>query len=235
MHKYSISTSLTVRIRMRKRLLQLLTAAITLTGIFAFAASAPASAATPKPAKLTISPGSYQHGTVMAGTSSATAALSIGPTAKDFGQTPIGDTSNLSHQASFTVSGTSTVPPPDLSTAARVASENFTNAAVTITVTNLGGANSVAATMTIDVDPTQSFSYEAGAGSDCTAKFVNGSDSVFTCPVPVIAPGATYTRTLTIQNLSGQAPHYVQTTATTIMTGDTNSSNNTGYALVTFG
>ena len=144
------------------------------------------------------------------------------------------DPSNLSHQTSFTVSGTSTVPPPDLSTTASVASENYTNASVTITVTNLGGANSVAATMTIDVDPTQDFSYEAGAGSDCTSQFVNGFDSVFTCPVPVIAPGATYTRTLTVQNLSGQAPHYVQTSATTIMTGDTNSSNNTGYAFVTF-
>jgi hypothetical protein len=143
------------------------------------------------------------------------------------------DPSNLGHQTGFTVSGTAIVPPPDLSTTASVASENFTNASVTITVTNLGGANSVAATMTIDVDPTQDFSYEAGAGTDCTAQFVNGFDSVFTCPVPVIAPGATYTRTLTIQNLSSQAPHYVQTSATTIMTGDTNSSNNTGYAFVT--
>jgi hypothetical protein len=116
-----------------------------------------------------------------------------------------------------------------------VASENFDNATVTITVTNLGSANSVPATMTIDVDPVQDFSYEAGAGTDCTASFVNGYDSVLTCPVPVIAPGATYTRQLTLENLSSQAPKYVQVSATTIMTGDTNSSNDTGYATVTFG
>src|ERR1700689_3698713 len=97
MHKYSISTNQTVRIQMRKRLLRLLTAVITLAGIFAFAASQPASAATPKPAKPTISPGSYQ------GEGQATAVLSIDPTSKDFGQTPIGDTSTA---ASFTVTNT---------------------------------------------------------------------------------------------------------------------------------
>jgi hypothetical protein len=75
-----------------------------------------------------------------------------------------------------------------------VASENYDNATVNISVTNLGSANSVAATMTIDVDPVQDFSYEAGAGTDCTASSTNGFDSVLTCPVPVIAPGATYTR-----------------------------------------
>jgi hypothetical protein len=127
------------------------------------------------------------------------------------------------------------VAPPDLATSMRVASENFSNASVTITVTNLGGAASGPATMTIGANPTQNFSYEAGAGTDCTAKITNNfgvTGSQFTCPVPVIAAGGTYTRTLTIQNLSGQAPHYVQCSATTIMTGDTNSSNNTGYATV---
>jgi len=132
----------------------------------------------------------------------------------------------------------SAAAPSDLATSMRVASENYTNASVTITVTNLGGTASVPATMTIDADPTQNFSYEAGAGTDCTAKFVNNygvNGSEFTCPVPGgIAPGGTYTRTLTIQNLSGQAPHYVQCSATTIMPGDTNSSNNTGYATVIF-
>jgi hypothetical protein len=139
--------------------------------------------------------------------------------------------------ASGPLNGASTVAPPDLATSMRVASENFSNASVTITVTNLGGAASVPATMTIGADPTQNFSYEAGAGTDCTAKVINNfgvSGSQFTCPVPVIAPGGTYTRTLTIQNLSGQAPHYVQCSATTIMTGDTNSSDNTGYATVIF-
>jgi hypothetical protein len=139
------------------------------------------------------------------------------------------------YQTDFTLSGTSVVPPPDLSTAASVASANDANATVNFTVTNLGSASSVPATMTIDVDPVQDFSYETGAGSDCTASFAGGFDSVLTCPVPVIAPGATYSRQLTIENLSGQTPKYVQVSATTIMPGDTNSSNNTGYATVTFG
>jgi hypothetical protein len=142
-------------------------------------------------------------------------------------------------QASFTMSGASIVPPPDLATSMKVASENYSNASVTITVTNLGGTASVPATMTIDADPTQNFSNVAGAGTDCTAQSVNNYGvfgSRFTCPVPGgIAPGCTYTRTLTIQNLSGQAPHYVQCDATTVMPGDANSSNNTGYATVTFG
>jgi hypothetical protein len=145
------------------------------------------------------------------------------------------DSGANAYQATFTVSGTSIVPPPDLSTTATVTSENLENAAVSITVTNLGSANSVPATMTIDVDPVQDFSYEAGAGTDCTAQFVDGYDSVLTCPVPVIAPGATYTRQLAVQNLSSQGPQYVQVSATTIMTGDTNSANNTGYAFITFG
>jgi len=145
------------------------------------------------------------------------------------------DPSDNVYQTDFTLSGTAILPPPDLSTSASVASSDYTNATVNIVVTNLGSANSVAATMTIDVDPVQDFSYEAGAGTDCTASFVNVYDSVLTCPVPVIAPGATYTRQLTVQNLSGQAPQYVQTSATTVMPGDTNSSNNTGYATITFG
>ena len=115
---------------------------------------------------------------------------------------------------------------------------NFTNASVTITVTNLGGTASVPATMTIEVDPVSLYSYEAGAGTDCTASFVNNfgiQDSVFTCPVPGgIAPGGTYTRTLTITNLSNSGPDYYQARATTVMPGDTNSSNNTGYAEVDF-
>ena len=141
-------------------------------------------------------------------------------------------------QATFTVSGTSVVPPPDPATSMSVASANYSDASATVTVTNVGGTASVPATMTIDVDPTQNFSYEAGAGTDCTARSTSNygiTDSVFTCPVPGgIAPGATYTRTLTIQNLSEQTPRYVQCTATTIMPGDTNSSNNTGYVTVIF-
>ena len=143
-------------------------------------------------------------------------------------------------QASFTLSGTSIVPPPDLATSMKLTSDdNFTNATVTITVTNLGGTASVAATMTIDVDPVSGFySYEAGAGTDCTASSVTNfgiTDSVFTCPVPGgIAPGGTYTRTLTVKNLSSSGPDYYQTQATTVMPGDTNSSDNTGYAEVDF-
>ena len=144
------------------------------------------------------------------------------------------DPSDNVYQTGFDVSGTTILPPPDLSTTASVASANYDDATVTITVTNLGSANSVPATMTIDADPVQDFSYEAGAGADCTAQFANGYDSVLTCPVPVIAPGAAYTRSLTLENLSSQAPKYVQVSATTIMPGDTNSSNNTGYATVTF-
>ena len=115
-----------------------------------------------------------------------------------------------------------------------VQSENFTNATVQITVTNLGGAASPAASMTIDVEPTQLFSFEAGAGTDCTASTFNQFDSQFVCPVPSIPVGQSYTRTLTEQNLSSQAPHYVQNSATTTMPGDTNSSNDTGYATVIF-
>ena len=116
-----------------------------------------------------------------------------------------------------------------------VLSENFDTATVQITVSNLGSAPSVPATMTINVDPTQDFSYSAGAGTDCTAQIINVFDSQFTCPVPVIPGARTYTRLLTINNLSGQAPHYVQNDATTIMPGDTNPGNNTGYAEVIFG
>ena len=77
MNKYSILASRAVRIQIRKRLIRLLTAVITLAGIFAFTASAPALAATPKPAKLTISPGSYQYGTVIVGTSSAGQSFAV--------------------------------------------------------------------------------------------------------------------------------------------------------------
>jgi hypothetical protein len=143
----------------------------------------------------------------------------------DPGQTP--------YTAAFTAAGTSIVPPPDLSTTMTVLSQNFNAGTVQITVTNLGSAASVPATMTVDADPTQSFSYSAGAGTDCTAATVNGWDSRFTCPVPAIAAGATYTRVLTVNNLSGQAPHYIQCDATTVMTGDSNASNNTGYATLT--
>jgi hypothetical protein len=146
----------------------------------------------------------------------------------------LADPSQVTYSATFQASGTAIVPPPDLSTSMSVVSESFSSATVNITVTNLGSAPSVPATMTIDVDPVQDFSYSAGAGTDCTAQIVNGFDSQFTCPVPVIAAGATYTRQLTESNLSGQAPKYTQDQATTIMPGDTNSSNNTGYAFVTF-
>jgi hypothetical protein len=113
-----------------------------------------------------------------------------------------------------------------------VLSQNFNNATVQITVANLGSDPSVPATMTINVHPTQAFSYSAGAGTDCTASGT-GFDSQFTCPVPVIPGARTYTRTLTINNLSNQAPHFIQTDATTIMPGDTNPNNNTGFANVT--
>jgi hypothetical protein len=125
------------------------------------------------------------------------------------------------------------IAPPGLATSMIVQSQNFDGATVQITVTNLGGADSVPATMTINVHPVQPFSYEAGAGTDCTAHSGGIDDSQFVCPVPVIPAGGTYTRQLTIQNLSNQAPHYVQTDATTIMPGDTSSSDNTGYATVT--
>lgn len=144
------------------------------------------------------------------------------------------DGSETTQSATFQASGTSIVPPPDLATSMSVLSEDYTDASVQISVTNLGAAVSAPATMTIDADPIQDFSYEAGAGTDCTASFVNIYDAVLTCPVPAIAAGATYTRLLTEENLTGQAPMYIQNTATTIMPGDTNSSNNTGYAFVTF-
>lgn len=127
-------------------------------------------------------------------------------------------------------------PPPDLATSMIVQSANAGGATVQITVTNLGSAASTPASMAMNVHPVQPFSYEAGAGSDCTASGgggFGGDDSNFVCPVPVIAAGGTYTRQLTIQNLTNQAPHYVQTSATTTMTGDTNASDNTGYATIT--
>ena len=74
------------------------------------------------------------------------------------------DPSGNVYQTNFTVSGTSIVPPPDLSTTASVTSENYTNATVTITVTNLGSANSAPATMTIDVDPVQRLLVRGGSG-----------------------------------------------------------------------
>jgi hypothetical protein len=144
------------------------------------------------------------------------------------------DGSDAVQSVTFQVTGTSVVAPPDLATSMTVQSEDYDNATVQITVSNMGSAASVAATMTITVSPVQDFSYEAGAGTDCTATVINTDESQFTCPVPVIAGAGTYTRTLTIQNLSSQAPKYVQNTATTIMPGDTNSSNNTGYSTVTF-
>ena len=116
-----------------------------------------------------------------------------------------------------------------------VLSQNFDTATVQITVSNLGSDASVPATMTINVDPTQDFSYSAGAGTDCPARSVNGFDSQFTCPVPVIPGARTYTRLLTINNLSGNGPHLVQNDATTIMPGDTNPNNNTGFSQVTLG
>lgn len=145
------------------------------------------------------------------------------------------DGNQVTQSVAFQVSGTSIVAPPDLATTMTVLSQNFDTATVQITVSNLGSDASVPATMTINVDPTQDFSYSAGAGTDCTAQIVNGFDSQFTCPVPVIPGARTYTLVLTINNLSGQAPRYVQTDATTIMPGDTNPNNNTGSALVTFG
>ena len=144
------------------------------------------------------------------------------------------DPGNVTSSVRFQASGTSIVPPPDLATAMTVLSQNFSNAFVQISVTNLGSATSVPATLTINVNPTQSFSYSAGAGTDCTASIINAFGSRFVCPVPAIAPGATYTRLLSENNLSSQGPHYVQNDATTVMAGDTNSSNNTAYALVTF-
>jgi hypothetical protein len=125
-------------------------------------------------------------------------------------------------------------PVTDLATSMTVQSANASQATVQITVRNLGGASSVPATMTINVHPVQPFSYEAGAGSDCTASSGGGiDDSQFVCPVPVIPAGGSYTRQLTVQNLTSQSPHYVQTDATTTMAGDTNSSDDTGYATIT--
>jgi hypothetical protein len=142
------------------------------------------------------------------------------------------DGNQVTQSVDFQVSGTAVPGPPDLATSMTVLSQNFSNATVQITVANLGSDPSVPATMTINVDPTQAFSYEAGAGTDCTASGT-GFDSQFTCPVPVIPGARTYTRTLTITNLSNQAPHFIQTDATTIMPGDTNPNNDTGFATVT--
>jgi hypothetical protein len=88
--------------------------------------------------------------------------------------------------------------------------------------------------MSIDVHFVQLFSNITGAGTDCTASG-SGQDDVFTCPVPSIPGGGTYTRDVTIQNISNQGPHYVQITATTTMPGDTDPSNNTAFTNVTIG
>ena len=77
MRKYSSSTGHARSIRGPKRLLQVLTAVITLAGVFSFMASATASAATPKPAKLSIAPQSYQYGSVAVGASSASQSFAV--------------------------------------------------------------------------------------------------------------------------------------------------------------
>lgn len=117
---------------------------------------------------------------------------------------------------------------PDLSTSVAITSSTYSSATVRATVTNLDSNSSAPTTMTINVQPTQSFSYKAGAGTDCTASTVPGSvpSSQFQCPVPSIAPTAKYTRDVQVQNLSNQGPRYVQVSVTTNLPGDTNSSNN---------
>ena len=74
---YSGSAGRPARLKARKRLRQALTAIITLAGVFTFAASLPASAAAPKPAKLAISPKSFQYVPVEVGTSSASQSFAV--------------------------------------------------------------------------------------------------------------------------------------------------------------
>jgi hypothetical protein len=145
------------------------------------------------------------------------------------------DGNQVTQSVNFQASGTAVTTQPDLATSMTVTSQTFDTGTVQITVANLDSSPSVATTMTINVDPTQDFSYSAGAGTDCTARSVNSFDSQFTCPVPVIPGARSITRTLTINNLSGNGPHLVQTDATTIMPGDTNPNNNTGFANVNLG
>ena len=144
------------------------------------------------------------------------------------------DGSQRTQTASFQVTGTSTQGLPDLGTSMTVLSQNLGGATVQITVTNNGSAASVPATMSITVNFVQLFSNITGAGTDCTASS-SGNTDVFTCPVPVIPGGGTYTRDLTIQNISDQGPRYAQITTTTTMPGDTNSSNDTAFTNVTMG
>lgn len=144
------------------------------------------------------------------------------------------DGNNVTRAVTFDVSGTSVVAPPDIATSMTTQSANFGGATVLITVTNNGSAASAPATMTVDVHFVQSFSNTTGLQTDCTASG-NGTDDTFTCPVPSIPGARTYSRTLTIQNLSNQAPHYVQIQATTTMPGDTNTSNDTAFDQVTIG
>ena len=77
MRMHSSSADRPRRVQVRKRLIQALTAVITLSGVLSFAASVPALAATPKPAKLSLSPASFQYGPVAVGTSSASQSFAV--------------------------------------------------------------------------------------------------------------------------------------------------------------
>ena len=107
-----------------------------------------------------------------------------------------------------------------------------------ITVTNNGSAPSVAATLATQVDFNQIFSNITGFNyyqTGCTSTGGGQFEDDFSCPVPVIHGGGTYSVDLTIQNISAQGPQYAEITATTTMPGDTNPSNNTAYANVIMG
>lgn len=145
------------------------------------------------------------------------------------------DGNNTTQAVTFNVSGTSVVAPPDLGTSMTTQSANLGGATVLITVTNNGSAASAPATMTVDVHFVQFFSNIAGLQTDCTASGGGSNDDLFTCPVPSIPGARTYTRTLTVQNLTQSGPRYLQIQATTTMPGDTNSSNDTAYDEVTLG
>jgi hypothetical protein len=222
--------------------------------VASFCFGAPASAA-----KLTVSPTSHDYGTAVLGASTASQSFAVADTGKaasvalsvavtgadaaDFVIDADSCTAALAAGSACTVS-VHFVPSAEGTRKAMLSVSGSPGGTATSSLQGTGATAHLAlspashgygsVTIGADSDPVQDFSYEAGAGTDCTATFVDTFDSQLTCPVPAIAVGATYTRNLTEQNLSSQAPKYISNQATTIMPGDTDSSNNTGYAFVTF-
>ncbi|MEV3854178.1 hypothetical protein AB0J38_07615 [Streptomyces sp. NPDC050095] len=58
--------------------------------------------------------------------------------------------------------------------------------------------------------------------------------TTYVAPVPAVPAGGTHTREPTLENLTHQAPRYAQASVRTSIPGDTNPSDNSGYADLTF-